>query len=225
MLGAQLPVLKPALIRCCCVALDQTAVKKTLWEKIVRSKDLTSLSCIQVQALSLPVLCSSYACACLCIMLVLVLLLTHWPDFLAWSSDLPHCYGLFWPSGLLADRGYCHQTCSAALAQGLWDCAARWGCCPSYLGPPLAHLPLQSSPSTLTEQPTLVPPWPWDEELQKLLLLSYKVFWCICCGLCEYFGMHFIYKVTMSILINKQQLGTTLHLRGPMAHQTGVCTA
>jgi len=77
MLGAQLLVLKPALILCCCVALNQTAVKKAVWEKVVGSKDLTPLSCIQVQALSLPLLCSRYACAWLCVLLVLVLSLTH----------------------------------------------------------------------------------------------------------------------------------------------------
>lgn len=77
MLGVQLLVLNQALLQCFCVALDQTAVKKALWEKVVRSKDLIPLSCIQVQVLSLPVLCSKYVCACLCIELVLVLLLTH----------------------------------------------------------------------------------------------------------------------------------------------------
>lgn len=85
----------------------------------------------------------------ICLCLSVVLLLTYWPEFLARSLDLHHCYGLFWPSGLLADWGYCHQTCSVTLAQSLWDSTTFWSHHSSYLEPPLVHLPLQSSPHFL----------------------------------------------------------------------------
>lgn len=186
LLGAQLLVLKPALIQCCCAAWNQTAMRKALWENVGRSKNLTSLIFFQVQTLSLPMPCHRYDRVCLCIVLVPVLLLTQQPDFMLSSSNLFHCSGLFWLSSLLSDWIWGAQWLLLRVCE---DCITWWGYCPSHLGAPLAHLLSESCPLFLLPDPGS----------------CYKVLWCICCCLCECFAMQFIYKSTIPVLINKQR--------------------
>lgn len=76
-----------------------------------------------------------------------------WPTDLTSWLGLQTCFTAMDFSGHLADLGYSYQSFSVTLAQGLWHCSASWGHCPSYLGPPLAHVPLQSSPLFLLPDP------------------------------------------------------------------------
>lgn len=107
-------------------------------------KNLTRLNFVEVQALSLPMLCCRYACVCLCIVLV--------PMAWFWAF-ISKFVLLLWPSGLLSDSVWSAQICSVTLAQGLWDCMTWWGHCPSHLGAPLAHLLSEISPLVLLPDP------------------------------------------------------------------------
>lgn len=159
-------------------------MRKALWENVVRSKNFTPLKFIQVQTLSLPMLHHRYACVCLCIVLVPM---AWFPAFifksvlLLWTFLFPG-----WLAFSLIEFGVA-TICLVTLAHSLWDCITLWGYCPSHLGTPLAHLLSESNPLFLLPDPG-----------------SYcKVFWCIHCGL-VCFGMQFIHKFTISVLMNKQ---------------------